>query len=206
MNKPTNETSSALLARLGLRPSALDTQSVRDAEALVAMGLVKLHTARDGRRMGQLTETGKRAKEQLRASRRRTVNQEDLRALEERLVLRVAALIDGRLRQLEPRLRTMPPAHKPEVLVVEDDRVGARVLSAIQEIDEAQHLDGIVPLAMLRSLLTELPGPLLDRSLIDLERQYRIDLKIANDPATVPSPESGIRLPGRGLAYFVAVR
>jgi hypothetical protein len=206
MNKPMNESSSALLARLGVRRTALDEESVRVAEALVAQGLAEIRTARDGRRMAQLTERGRRAKEQLRASRRRAASYEDLRALEERVVLRVAALIEARLQQLEPRLRTMPPAHKPEVLVIDIDGLGARVLSAIQEIDEAQHLDGIVPIAVLRNALPDMPAALLDQSLIELERQYRIDLKIANDPATVPSPDAGIRLAGRGLACFVAVR
>lgn len=198
------ESTTALLARLGVRRTAVDAASRADAEALVALGMAEVQEGRDGRVMARLTPQGQRAKQQLTLSRRRVASLEDLRALEERVVLRVGALIDSKLQALEPRLRTMPPAHKPEVVVV--DGLGARLLSAIQELDESQHLDGIVPIAMLRSMFPELPGPMLDRSLIDLERQYRIDLKIANDPTTVSAPESGIRLPGRGLAYYVAVR
>jgi hypothetical protein len=204
MNKSMTASTTALLARLGARRSALEPDCSRDAEALVALGFAEIHKDRDGRRTIRLTEKGRGAKEQLRAPRRKMANLEDLRALEERVVLRVAALLDTKLQELEPRLRTMPPAHKPEVVVV--DGLGSRVLSAIQELDEAQHLDGIVPIASLRNVLCDMPAALLNQSLIELERQYRIDLKIANDPATVPAPESGLRLPGRGLAYYVAVR
>ena len=46
----------------------------------------------------------------------------------------------------------------------------------------------------------------LDRVLLSLERRFRIDLKIANDPMSIEAPSDGISHPDRGLLYYAALR
>ena len=45
-----------------------------------------------------------------------------------------------------------------------------------------------------------------DAALLEQERAYAIDLKIANNPARVKAPEDGIPIEGRGLLYYVILR
>jgi len=201
--KPSTE---ELLLLLGARRTALDPARSGAAGELVDLGLAELTAGKDGTSGIRLTGEGRTLRRRLVAKRRRAapVRQQDLQALEERVVLRISRIIDARIAELEPRLRTMPPAHEQGVVAVDD--LGTRVLSALQELDLAQHLDGIVPLRLLRAQLSEVASTALDRVLLQLERQYQIDLKIANDPKAVILPDSGIWLPGRGLAYYAALR
>ncbi|MBI5535180.1 MAG: hypothetical protein HY898_20805 [Deltaproteobacteria bacterium] len=195
-----------LLLRLGARRIAVDPDWSEDLGELVRLGFAQVQQAKSGASTVQLTVQGKKCKEQLarQVRRRRSASLDDLHAAEDRIVLRISQLIDDKLAALEPRLHTRLSSHDNPALVAEDP--AARVLAAIQEIDRAQRLDGIVPLHLVRAQLADIPALSLDRVLVDLERQYRIDLKIANDPKTVSQPDSGIRLPGRGLAYYAALR
>lgn len=191
--------------RLTARSTPLQQADEAELAELVGRGLVRQHTGRDGRRMVQLTAEGRQHKAELQAKLppRRGASLQDLLALEQRLLVRIERLLDARLAGLEPRLPTMPPPH---VQAAAAEQLADRVLAAIQQLDLRQQLDGIVPLRALRAHLADVSATVLDRELVNLERQYRIDLKIANDPSTVPEPESGIRMPGRGLAYFAALR
>jgi len=46
----------------------------------------------------------------------------------------------------------------------------------------------------------------VDAALVSLERQYAIDLLVAQSPVTLPDRHRGIERPGRGLAYYVSPR
>jgi hypothetical protein len=195
-----------LLLRLGARRAEVDPACSDEFGELVRLGFAEVQEGKSGGSTVRLTVKGRNRKEQLarQARRRRSASLDDLQAAEDRIVLRISHLIDEKLAAIEPRLRTMPPSHETQALAAED--LAARVLQAIQEIDEAQRLDGIVPLHLLRAQMADIPALSLDRVLVELERQYQIDLKIANDPKAVSWPDSGIRLPGRGLAYYAALR
>jgi hypothetical protein len=195
-----------LLLRLGARRSGIDPAGSEDLAELVRSGLVDVQDGKAGKPAVRLTDEGRRRKDALvRKNRpRRAASLDDLRVFEERIIDRISQLIDAKLTALELRLQTRHPTTEPHVVVT--DALAARVLSAIQQIDQAQRLDGIVPLHQLRAQLMDVPGPQLDHALVELERQYRIDLKIANDPKSIFRPDSGIRLPGRGLAYYAAIR
>lgn len=80
--------------------------------------------------------------------------------------------------------------------------------TAIPEIDRRDHHDGLVPIGKIRRTLTYLglDRPTFDAVLLDEERAYTVDLKIANDPSRVKEPEGGIFIEGRGLLYFVVLR
>jgi hypothetical protein len=43
-------------------------------------------------------------------------------------------------------------------------------------------------------------------ALLALERDFRIDLSVAQSPTTAPDRALGIERPGRGLLYYVARR
>lgn len=91
------------------------------------------------------------------------------------------------------------PASNPHVLE------GA-VLDAIRALDREGRLDGLVPIPAVRRRLASFERPQLDRALLELERVFRIDLKIANDPLAVEAAGEGIPHPARGLLYYAVVR
>lgn len=80
--------------------------------------------------------------------------------------------------------------------------------TAVREIDRRDHHDGLVPIGKVRQELAHLrlDRPAFDAALLEEERAYTVDLKIANDPTRVKEPEAGISCEGRGFLYFVVVR
>lgn len=80
--------------------------------------------------------------------------------------------------------------------------------TSVPEIDRRDHHDGLVPIGKVRRTLAYLglDRPTFDAALMEEERAYTVDLKIANDPTRVKEPEGGIAIEGRGLLYFVVLR
>lgn len=83
---------------------------------------------------------------------------------------------------------------------------GERIVALLDRLDALHHLDGLVPLPLLRRELGATPRSVVDRTLFDLEQCGRIALKIANNRSAVHEPEQGILLHGRGLIYFARTR
>jgi len=82
------------------------------------------------------------------------------------------------------------------------------ILDAVQRLDTRHRFGGLVPLPDLRRELGPLGAdrPAVDAALLELERDYAIDLNIAQAPATVGDRGAGIERPGRGLLYYVTRR
>lgn len=80
--------------------------------------------------------------------------------------------------------------------------------AAVTEIDRRDRHDGLVPIGKLRRTLAylSLNRATFDAALLEEERAYFVDLKVANDPTRVRDPEEGIVFNSRGLLYFVALR
>lgn len=80
--------------------------------------------------------------------------------------------------------------------------------TAVQEINRRDRHDGLVPIGKIRRSLAYLGlnRSTFDAALLEEERAYIVDLKIANDPTRVKDPEEGIPIEGRGLLYFVVLR
>jgi DNA-binding MarR family transcriptional regulator len=80
--------------------------------------------------------------------------------------------------------------------------------TTIPEINRRDRHDGLVPIGKIRRTLAYLglDRPTFDAALLEEERAYTVDLKIANDPSRVKDPEEGISIEGRGLLYFVVLR
>ncbi|HPY21060.1 MAG TPA: hypothetical protein PLM08_25435 [Polyangiaceae bacterium] len=66
----------------------------------------------------------------------------------------------------------------------------------------------LVPLPRVRESLISLgiSREAFDDALLALEEQFRIDLKVANDPERLTDRQHGIEVPNRGLLYFVVLR
>lgn len=83
------------------------------------------------------------------------------------------------------------------------------VLEVVRRLDREHRYGGVVPLPALRDALA-LHGlsddAAVDRALTELERDYVVDLLVAQSPTTVAEPQRGIARPGRGLIYYVAPR
>jgi hypothetical protein len=88
--------------------------------------------------------------------------------------------------------------------------LGATILDAAAELDARQRLGGLVPIPELRRALRARgvaadDGAVTD-ALLALERDFKIDLSVAQSPTTVSDRALGIERPGRGLLYYVARR
>jgi hypothetical protein len=126
-----------------------------------------------------------------------------LRELEARLTDRIRAEVVGAVREA---LGETPKAAQPAVAKTEP--LEAAIPGAIKEADRHGHHGGLVPIPEVRRLVQQRTGATraqFDAALLALERQFRVDLKIAND-ARRPDAAEGIEVPGRGLVYFALAR
>jgi DNA-binding MarR family transcriptional regulator len=168
-------------------------------DALVAAGLVTVR--KDGRtRRVTLTDAGARRRAALPppAPKRRAPRSDPLAAVLHRLdalEARIAALeAAGRDAERPPR----DPA------TVKD-----AVLGAVAELDAAGRMGGLVPIPQLRAALRDRgvgDDAVVTAALVELEREWRIDLNVAQAPTAVADRAAGIERPGRGLLYYVSRR
>ena len=205
----------ALLATLTKRGAKPFPQDQAAAEELAALGLAAWKAGRGSTAASLfLTDSGAETKKALpdaakkaakgeakapRAASPKAATTADLAALEERLVARFEALLARRF------------ADSPKTPGLAASRAEAAELAPLAErilaetrVLEVRH-GRLVPLAELRSALSEVPRAEVDAALFALEKERRLYLRIANDPLAVPSPEEGIRVAGRGLVYYAAV-
>lgn len=82
----------------------------------------------------------------------------------------------------------------------------ARVIAVLQGLDP--HRQGIIPLLAVRGALPHVSREDLDRALLQLERDWVVDLNVAQAPLQL-SPEaraSAIYRKDRGLVAYVTLR
>lgn len=156
---------------------------------------------------------------------------EDLDALEARLAARLDALaarLSGTVRQAEEVPAGAHPLPAGGEHARKTGAEGARasgneehagvqglgvnleatIPEAIREADRAGRHGGLVPIPEVRKLVLARGAATraqFDQVLLELERGFHIDLKIANDPRRADAAE-GIQVPGRGLVYFALAR
>jgi hypothetical protein len=113
------------------------------------------------------------------------------------MLVRVEAKLD---RLLAPT-GSPPPLSSPA-------RLKQSILDALQALDARHRFGGLVPLPDLRRELSPLgiERQSVDAALVELEREYAIDLNIAQAPAQVQERSAGIERPGRGLLYYATRR
>jgi hypothetical protein len=125
---------------------------------------------------------------------------DDLRSMEARLLERLDALA----RQLAGS-RPAPPQSPPRE---HDGDLRSAIPSAIRDADLAGRFGGMVPIPEVRKVVQSRTGASrteFDDVLLALEREFLVDLKIANDPRR-PDASEGIAVPGRGLVFFALAR
>jgi hypothetical protein len=107
------------------------------------------------------------------------------------------------------RAKLAPPARLDAAQIA---ALGATLLDAIADLDLRMRLGGLVPIPELRRAVRDrgVVGAENDSAVSDallaLERDFRIDLSVAQSPTTTPDRALGIERPGRGLLYYVARR
>ena len=84
----------------------------------------------------------------------------------------------------------------------------AALQAAIGDLDRRGRHGGLVPIPEVRRALAGLglSHAAFDEALLERERAFEVDLKLANDPRAVADAAEGIRDPGRGLLYYVVRR
>ena len=163
-------------------------------ERLLAEG--SLSERRDGRRtIYALTDAGRERVATLPAGKppARARKVDDGAARLDRIEAQLARILE----LLEPRAAS-PADLKPLLLEV------------IAELDAAHRYGGLVPLPDIRQELRRrgvgAPDATVNAALEELERDFAVDLSIAQSPTTVPDRAAGIERPGRGLVYYVVRR
>jgi hypothetical protein len=176
----------------GLR--SLNSGNVEEALAsLAARGLLETLTGRK-RPTYQLTTAVANALKPLRPPKpsRQTASLADIEALEARITQK----LDQIVHLLAPHVQSKPGAN--------DKQVEAAISAAIRQADQQGRHDGLVPIPEVRRLVLQQTGATraqFDQALLAMEREFRVDLKIADDPRRPDAPE-GIQVPGRGLVYY----
>ncbi len=115
--------------------------------------------------------------------------------------------IEAALARIEAALARLVPPDPAEPAKLELRPV---LLETIAALDDERRYGGLVPLPELRRSLrargvTASDGE-VNAALEALERDFVVDLSIAQSPTTVTERSAGIERPGRGLAYFVVRR
>jgi hypothetical protein len=94
----------------------------------------------------------------------------------------------------------------------EGSRLCAQVELAVRRLSCPSLWGAVVPLPALRAEIAR-AAPEADRAAVDaalcwLERQWRVDLCVAQSPSTLPAHERvhGIERPGRGFLFYVVLR
>ena len=120
----------------------------------------------------------------------------DLEALEARLNQKLDRIVQF----LEPHSQSKPGANGKQV--------EAAIPAAIRQADQQGRHGGLVPIPDVRRLVQDQTGATraqFDQALLAMEREFRVDLKIADDPRRDDAPE-GIQVPGRGLVYYALAK
>jgi hypothetical protein len=98
----------------------------------------------------------------------------------------------------------------PTAVAIDPAQLRADVLTALGDVDARTRGGGLVAIPDLRAELRRRGAGASDRdvdqALEALEREWSIDLSVAQDPSLVPDRAAGIERPGRGLLYYVARR
>ncbi len=110
----------------------------------------------------------------------------------------------------EPRPATPEPRPAAAAKDPPSESLKTAILAAVAMLDRKHRHGGMVPIPALRREL-RVGGDLstdeeVNAALLTLEREYSIDLLVAQSPTTVPDRAAGIERPGKGLAYYVAPR
>lgn len=120
----------------------------------------------------------------------------------------VEARLLARIDQLERTLLGQGSAAPPVSAASRGHLDATVILTSIRDADRNGRHGGMVPIPEARKLALAQTGESRERfdaALLDLERAFQIDLKIANDPRR-PDASEGIAVPGRGLVYFAIAR
>jgi hypothetical protein len=173
-------------------------QNASDLEAalvkLVGRGLLESH-AKGKQRAYQVTAAVASALKPPAPSRRarpRAATLEDRQAVEARLNQK----LDQLAQLLTPQAQSKPGANGKQVEAV--------IPAAIRQADQQGRHGGLVPIPEVRRLVLQQTGATraqFDQALLAMERDFRVDLKIADDPRR-PDASEGIQVPGRGLVYY----
>ncbi len=174
-------------------------QNATDLEAalvrLVGRGLLESHS-KGKQRAYQVTAAVARALKPpapARRARPRAATLEDLQALEARLNQKLDQIAQ---QLLAPQVQSKPGANGKQVEAV--------IPAAIRQADQQGRHGGLVPIPEVRRLVLQQTGATraqFDQALLAMERDFRVDLKIADDARRADAPE-GIQVPGRGLVYY----
>jgi len=122
-----------------------------------------------------------------------------------------AAKDDERLARIEAALARIEEAiSRLTPTVGAHGDLKAAILGVVKALDEARRYGGLVPLPQLRQTLraggVTATDAQVNTALEELERDFIVDLSIAQSPTTVAEPAAGIDRPGRGLVYYVVRR
>lgn len=151
----------------------------------------------------ELTEAGRREAERLPPVKVGLADlYREIRALREQVTALAQALERGDGRA------SVPGDGAAAAEPVTDERFDREMTGALRELDRRGRHGGLVPVPELRRALSTLgmSQAAFDRALLERERAFLIDLKVAHDRHKLPDAAEALDDPARGLLYYVVLR
>jgi DNA-binding MarR family transcriptional regulator len=175
------------------------------APRLVKMGLItELPAARKSAvRKIDLTDAGRRQAERLGPEKVTPADlYRELVAVRERL----DALADSL--SVTKAGASLTSGGSGEAPAVDQARFERELQTALRELDRRGRHGGLVPVPELRRALAALglSQRAFDEALLDRERAFVIDLKVAHDGRQLADAAEAVHDPGRGLLYYAVLR
>lgn len=114
-----------------------------------------------------------------------------------------------RVGRIEKRLGIIGSEFVSKTAIEEEDL--PKVLKEVyKEICSTEpRFSNLIPLSTLKTKLYEnynLSNELVDQTLLRLEKERKLDLQVAYDAGSLTGAEYGIKIPGRGLVFYVRWR
>lgn len=123
-------------------------------------------------------------------------------------VAELAAHIEQLATLLRPAVGAQAESGREKASPGDRARFEEELVRVARDLDLRGRFGGLVPIPDIRSVFLEtgLTREAFDRALLAAEREFVVDLKVANDPSRLARPDLAIDDAARGLLQFVVVR
>lgn len=114
-----------------------------------------------------------------------------------------------RVGMIEKRLGIVG-SESASIIILDEKDLPKALKEVYEEICSTEpRFSNLIPLSALKTKLYEnynLSNELVDQTLLRLEKERKIDLQVAYDAGSLIGAEYGIKIPGRGLVFYVRWR
>lgn len=110
--------------------------------------------------------------------------------------------------ELSAQIREFAPTRERTKAAVDPSRFEPDLLATLRDLDRRGRHSGLVPIPEVRAAFLDRgwTRTAFDESLLQAERDFVVDLKVADDPARLREPALAIVEQGRGHLQYAVIR